>query len=428
MSGTKWLLLAALLVAPTAAATNSFGQQVHLLLVGETADRTIGDSVRHDLEATAGAFNLLLQQGHLDLTRLEGEQVSVDGVLTAIDHFSVKPEDALVCYWSGHGAFDDDGHYLKMHQGGNLRRSTLLGALKKKQARLVVLLTDCCNQYSDTTVGKHVMSPPASSKPPTFALYQEMFLKPQGPTVPGGNAQAEAAVNANETGLKNQTTCPLFDELFLTSRGVVDVNAASQGELALNTNDGGLFTLSLMCTTVGRGAADGDQYRSDKVLGAFWRNARKRIDWPTLIQESRRQVQEFFEQINPDGLVGRDGTTYHKQTVVAFSLPGETAAKSARENSSRFGVEAVDNDGDGVLVVRIWPDYPGAHVTDATGKTLSIDRGDVILTINGKKICNLTDYADAVNSSPQTMKLTVRDVNDGSKHEVEAKLRDEATK
>ena len=52
----------------------------------------------------------------------------------------------------------------------------------------------------------------------------------------------------------------------------------------------------------------------------------------------------------------------------------------------------------------------------------------MIVAINGRKIASLTDYADAVNNSPQTMKLTVRDVNDGSKHEVETQLRDAAAK
>jgi hypothetical protein len=261
--------------------------------------------------------------------------------------------------------------------------------MKKKQARLTVLLTDCCNQYRDATVGKKTMAPSADPR---------------------------------------RSTCPLFDDLFLKSRGLVDVNAASQGEVAVNTNDGGLFTLSLMCMTAGQNAAEGEGYRPDKVLGAFWRNARKEVAWQTLIQESRRQVQEFFEQINPDGLSARDGTVYHKQTVVAWSLPGEAGAKSPQDGSSRFGVEAIENSGDGVLVVRVWPDYPGTHVTDATGESFSIDRGDVIVAINGRKIGSLADYAEAVNHSPTTMKVTVRDVNDGTKHEVQAELRGEAAK
>ena len=44
---------------------------------------------------------------------------------------------------------------------------------------------------------------------------------------------------------------------------------------------------------------------------------------------------------------------------MAWSLPGEPGAKPTRDTNSRFGVEAVENDGDGVLVIRVWPDYPG---------------------------------------------------------------------
>ena len=188
MFGTKWPLWAALLVALTAAAADAHAQQVHLLLAGETADRDIGNSVRHDLEAAARTFHLLLGQGQLDQTRLEGDRVSAEGILTALDRFSVKPDDALVCFWSGHGAFDDDGHYLRMAQGGNLRRSTLLGAMSKKQVRLIVLLTDCCNSYRDTTVGKHAMSPPVNPDRPALALYSEMFLQPSRPGDLGASA------------------------------------------------------------------------------------------------------------------------------------------------------------------------------------------------------------------------------------------------
>ena len=91
--------------------------------------------------------------------------------------------------------------------------------------------------------------------------------------------------------------------------------------------------------------------------------------------------------------------------------------------SRRLLAATLTSIGDGVLVTRVWPDSPGTRVTDSTGKLLSIDRGDVILAINGQKISSLKDYADAVISSPRMMKLTIRDVNEGSKHEVQAELR-----
>jgi len=48
-------------------------------------------------------------------------------------------DDALVFYWSGHGAFDREGHFLHLPKGGNLYRSTLLGAMKKKQPAMAAV-------------------------------------------------------------------------------------------------------------------------------------------------------------------------------------------------------------------------------------------------------------------------------------------------
>jgi hypothetical protein len=363
-------------------------ERVHLLLVGDTLDRNIAESVEHDLGNMAVTFYILLSEGQLDFQRLTGDEVSAENILKAIAKIRLASDDTLVFYWAGHGAFDNDGHYLHMPHGGDLYRSTLLGAMKKKQARLAVLLTDCCNAYNDSTAGKPPVSP--SSPDP------------------------------------RRKTSPLFDELLLRTRGVVDVNAASQGELALGTKEGGLFTLSLAYMMPGRKITDDDDSGGgfENAFGVFWRNADKRLSWPAVIQESRRQVQELFQQINPDGLIARDGRTYHKQTVVSWSLPSDVKSSPPSDRGSRFGVEAVDNRGEGVRVTNVWPGYPGMRVTDVdTKQVLQLQRGDVILAINGRAISNTKDYWDTVKNSPPTMEFTVRDVRDGQNRNLRVQLR-----
>jgi S1-C subfamily serine protease len=169
--------------------------------------------------------------------------------------------------------------------------------------------------------------------------------------------------------------------------------------------------------------AEGEDAGLDKAFGVLWRNAQNRMSWQAVIQETRRQVQELFEQINPDGLISRDGRVYHKQTVVTWSLPEESKSQSPNQGS-RFGVEAVDNRGEGVRVTRVWAGYPGTKVTDvATKQVLQLQRGDVILSINGRTIHGTKDYWDAVKSSPELMKFTVRDVRDGQKRDLQTQLR-----
>ena len=375
-----------LVVALGCWAAETSAQQVHLLMAGDTDDPKIGRSVQHDLGSVAVAFYILLREGQLDNARLEGDRVSAENILQAIDRFRVGPDDALVFYWSGHGAFDRDGHFLHLPKGGNLYRSTLLGAMKKKKPRLVVLLTDCCNEYADTTSGKPMVAP--SSPDP------------------------------------KRKTSPLFEELFLKPRGVVDVNAAAQGEVALGVKEGGLFTLSLVCMAPEGKPGEHEGFALDKAFGAFWRNSQRRVSWQTVLSESRSRVQTLFRQMYPEGIAGPENKIYQKQTVVAWSLPEEPKPQPQADRGSRFGVEAVDNNGEGVRVVRVWPGFPGTKVAvAATGQMLQLQSGDVILAVNGRPIRNTKDYWDAVKGSPQTMDLTVRDVRDGQKRELRTRLR-----
>lgn len=369
-------------------ATVSCAQRVHLLLAGDTLDRNIATGVDRDLGNMAVTFFILLRQGQLDFSRLAGEEVNSEKILSAIERIRLQGDDALVFYWAGHGAYDAGGHYLQMPGGGSLYRATLLGAMKKKQARLAVLLTDCCNVYRDSTAGKPPVAP-ASPDP-------------------------------------RRKTSPLFDELFCKTRGVVDVNAASQGELALGTKEGGLLTLSLAYMMPGRSLANEEDIGGgpENAFGVFWRNSQKRLSWQAVIEQSRRQVQELFRQINPAGLIARDGRVYHKQTVAAWSLPEAPAWQPPADRGSRFGVEAVDNGGLGVRVVRVWPDYPGTKATEVGGnKLIRLEPGDAILSINGRPIRGVKDYWDAVKGSPQTMEFTVRDVRDGQRRNLHTQLR-----
>jgi WD40 repeat protein len=66
----------------------------------------------------------------------------------------------------------------------------------------------------------------------------------------------------------------------------------------------------------------------------------------------------------------------------------------------RFGVQAAENNGDGMLVERVFPGY--------AGEKAGLKRGDVILAINGKAIKTEQEYSDAVDASGKTMLLMLR--------------------
>ena len=135
-------------------------------------------------------------------------------------------------------------------------------------------------------------------------------------------------------------------------------------------------------------------------------------------------MQDLFTEMNPDGLAARDGKVHREQTVAAWELPEPPKASSKADRGSRFGVEATNNNGEGVRVVRVWDDYPGTRVTEVGGaQWIRLQPGDVILTINGRRITGKRDYWNAVKESPLDMQFTVRDVTDGTIRRMKVQLR-----
>lgn len=127
-------------------------------------------------------------------------------LLQALADCPAEANDVIVCYWSGHGAFDEKGHYLAFQNEAPIYRQEILQAMKKKGARFVALITDSCNKYHSTDVFN-------------FQEFEHAL-----PPVP-----------------KDGTD--ILQILFLNCRGALDVNASSPGEEAIGYERiGGVFT------------------------------------------------------------------------------------------------------------------------------------------------------------------------------------------
>lgn len=186
------------------------------LLVGDTHDPEIGESVAVDVRALEQALVQAAPVSRLALHRLVGEGVRPERLLAAVRDLPVGPEDALLCYYAGHGAWADTGPYLRLGGGAVLPRADLMAALRARGARLTVLLSDCCSTY----VGQTMLWAPPSVDP---AVLRDLFYRP---------------------------------------RGVVDVTAAQRGQVAVgDTNLGGVFTYALttLLTQTPREALDSDK-------------------------------------------------------------------------------------------------------------------------------------------------------------------------
>ena len=143
----------------------AYAQKLYMFTGGDYRDETIGSAVGEANDLVRDTVNMNMPDGYVihynvnDTTNSEdvwtgpdmnrSENVH-DDILDAIDRCPAEADDTIFFYWTGHGAYDDQGHYLLMPKGKGrptMYRSEILEALKRKNVRLIVFITDSCHTY-----------------------------------------------------------------------------------------------------------------------------------------------------------------------------------------------------------------------------------------------------------------------------------------
>ena len=215
------------------------------------------ERVGRDLEfqSLSLAFLANVPESQYKAHYVDPEDMSERAMLQAIRTTPVGPDDTLMFYYIGHGAYDaTNGTYMtpSASAGGVLFATRVLQELKARSPRLAVVVFDCCNR---------------EQAPPVYAA--------PAPVVPGALEQPS----------------PLFDELFFKRAGSVLVVSSSPGEYALikavgsNADDGvppgPIFTNSLALTLI--------------------RNAQVRMEWSSMIKLTQAQLDVYFDAMMGPG-------------------------------------------------------------------------------------------------------------------------------
>jgi hypothetical protein len=291
-------LLAALAVAlflpPAAVASDKVTieetTRVRFLIVADT-DAREGDACGMDASNLKTVLEAALKKQKLEnrysIDLLTGRDVTPEKVLKYYQDLKLGAHEALVFYYSGHGAYHMvKGHLLTFNQG-DLSRASLLAAMQKHQPRLTVVLTDCCAIFEGEPVGKPGSpgpptkrglgafedAPPKSGSPPRPPDYKppskdNVAVAPAHPPRPANyrppppiefgpglkSPHADGVVLSTADGplpLKTivaETDGELLRHLFYWHSGVVDINGCKKGTGAYATIHwgGGVFTLSFL--------------------------------------------------------------------------------------------------------------------------------------------------------------------------------------
>jgi len=121
------------------------------VIIADDGRAGFGANLVADYKNMERLFKENVPASRLELIVMDMDEITPDNILQTVQQTKLSAEDTLVFYYPGHAANDagNGEHYfqLKDRSGNNveLQRRTLLAEMKKKQPRLTVLLTDCCN-------------------------------------------------------------------------------------------------------------------------------------------------------------------------------------------------------------------------------------------------------------------------------------------
>jgi hypothetical protein len=332
-------------------------QKVHLVLVGDIHAPDVAASVKEDL----ARFEQTMKDGIKDSDLVVHNFTDTVAVAAEIDNLAVDKKDTVVFYYSGHGAVQEkegpdnrQQYFTPVNQKTNkikyINKPHLVDRISKK-THLTVVLTDTCS---------------------TSRLLEKV--------------EGYMAVAPEEVELKD-ITYPLFDKLFFKANGVVDITAAVGLAYTFQNLDGKLLY---------NGQPVSSKYGSIFTLVLTEKLAFSRDD-------SKIGWKEFFDTLF-DGVAETSQNYAGKvQKPHAFSL-GENyvpPTPEALRSDYIVGIQVTNRDDkNGVTVSEV---FEGRRAAEA-----GIQKNDVILEVDGKKITDVKTYFDAVDDAGDVLNLNVK--------------------
>ena len=254
--------------------------RIHVLIVANVGDVRLGEGLLADVETLEKVFWKNVPPAQLNLRTLLSENTNADFVMKAIrDDFAVSPQDTFVLIYCGHGTCDEDGeHYFGLASSSLLPRSEVESAIKRKKARLGVLISDSSAVTTEMRSNERIWKGTYRANP---------SLK---------TTDRDQVVNVRDD------VSSLFGSLFLQSKGLVNINSASQDQLSFVNVHNGSFSTQVL----------------SRVLSEHTNHA---FQWTDLIDEWNAGVNEYFPLL-------LRGKTIESQDLWILSLPSTLDKKS----------------------------------------------------------------------------------------------------
>ncbi len=138
---------------------------LHLVLVPDTRDQVIGKDMDVNANRVEFAFRGNVPNDQLNVVRVApnpGDRLDRDAVLRAIFALPVRPDDSVVYFYTGHGAFNSNrdlygqpfGTYVTFTGNDSvLYQSEVRDAIARHRPKLSAVIIDCCNPLRPINIG-----------------------------------------------------------------------------------------------------------------------------------------------------------------------------------------------------------------------------------------------------------------------------------
>lgn len=199
--------------------------RLHLIIVANTLDDSIGITTQKDLDKTQKFFRKLSQSMKITMleTTISGSDFGIRNVKRALRKLKVNRNDIVVFYYSGHGfRFASDASLyprisLRTNKSQDILRNNLVlediyKTILTKNARVNIVLGDCCNNEVDDRIpqGAEVLNPRSLSGTTLNLVNCRTFFFPERPfsVIIGSAKKGQLAVS-------NSTLGGFFTHFFL---------------------------------------------------------------------------------------------------------------------------------------------------------------------------------------------------------------------
>ncbi|MHB8901235.1 MAG: hypothetical protein ACYC6Y_21000, partial [Thermoguttaceae bacterium] len=349
---------------------------------GDTLDPSVGTAAEQSLHDVFVGFYCHVPEHMLQIEHVKGTDFSRDELLATIGRMPVAADDALVVYVFSHGQYDQKGHYFVDRRGKSpIYRADLLAAMEKKGARFRALISDSCNMYLPTGKIGDVYAAPS------FAPAEKLS--------------------------------PLHARLFFGHQGLLDVNSSSKDQSALCIPGvGGLFSMALSLpytdemldqfyeAEIQKGSRLGNTLKTISfVPGIFFSGNDQSRSWDEVLNYCQNQLDTTFLPLYQSLSV--------TQRIVRISMPSPAPIPPGVSSGGGGNSDGGGGWGGGP--------QPGSF---PPGTVVTLQPGDVILSVNGQAIGGTSDYWNAVKSSPTEMHFTLQSAGDGNVYHLRTSLLD----